>query len=202
MMPLRAAAVATAVIALSWTNVACEEQAVTPQKASAQPISTADLPTLRDAFNANADGARLVVFFSSACHACDEGSQLLEQMLASLPGDVTVFAVWEPIESKDPPPPAKWLANLKDARVRQLWDPTHLFSTEMRRAELAHPGSVEQARLRMDKNPDGILYDTAVVFAPGTRWEATLPAPVYFDGGLAAVLPALRERLAAIQRAG
>jgi hypothetical protein len=48
----------------------------------------------------------------------------------------------------------------------------------------------------MNKDPDGILYDTAVIFPAGSRWETTLPAPVYFDGGLAAKLEEIRAELA------
>ncbi len=69
------------------------------------------------------------------------------------------------------------------------------MSQELRKAELAFPGSPAQARLRTDADPDGVLYDTAVVFPRGARWTRTLPAPVFVDGGLAAALPALERTL-------
>lgn len=155
----------------------------------------ADVGNLRAAFNAGERGPRLVVFFSSACRACDEGSTLLDAMLRKLPGDLRVFAVWEPIDASDGPPPPAWLDNLTDARVTQVWDPTHVMSAELRNAEIAHPSSPPQARLRMAGRDDGILYDTAVLFPPRARWEETLPAPVYVDGGLARVLPTLADRI-------
>ena len=37
----------------------------------------------------------------------------------------------------------------------------------------------------------GILYDTVALFPPNARWEATLPAPSYLDGGISEVLAAL-----------
>jgi hypothetical protein len=106
-----------------------------------------------------------------------------------------VWVVWEPVTTAAVPPPPDWLAIVSDPRVHQLWDPDHLLSTEILRAERAHPGSPPTAHLRTDGQPDGILYDTILLYDEGTRWQGTLPAPTWLDGGLVAVLPALRERL-------
>lgn len=148
-------------------------------------------------FNRDASGPRMIVFFSSGCAACDAGSAALQQTLATLPGPLAVIGVWEPIFPDDPPPSRRLLANLSDPRVHQLWDPRHLMSAAMRAAELAHPGSPGQARTRTNDDPDGIMYDTVVIFRPGARWGATLPPPDYLAVGLAASLPAVREQLAA-----
>jgi hypothetical protein len=121
-------------------------------------------------------------------------------MLASLERPVQVFAVWEPLSASAVPPSQTVLAALQGPRVQQLWDPGRLLSLEVRRAELAHPGAIPSARLRTDAREDGILYDTVVLYEEGAVWEDTLPPPTWLDGGLAAVLPALRERLA--ERAG
>ncbi len=116
-------------------------------------------------------------------------------MLAKLPTPVTVFAVWEPVMENDPPPTSHMLSNLEDPRVHQLWDPTHIMSDEMRAAELAYPSSPPQARTRTKSLPDGIMYDTLVVFAPGARWKTTLPVADYLEVGLEAKLGELRLQL-------
>ena len=161
-------------------------------------ITHADFGRVRNAFNAGTDGPRLIVFFSSGCEACDRGSAALEAMLEQVHEPVTVLAVWEPVSPSDPPPTAHMISNLRGRRVVQVWDPEHVVSDEMRSAETAHPGSISQARLRTDEQPGGILYDSAALFSPGDRWEATLPAPLYLDGGIAEVLPELRQKLATL----
>jgi len=155
----------------------------------------ATLPSVRDAFNAAIDRPRLIVFFSSACASCDTGSAALQAMLEKLPTPVSVFAVWEPIATVDAPPTSHMLGNLKAPHVHQLWDPAHVISDEMRAAELAHPSSPPQARTRTDSLPDGIMYDTMAVFAPGARWEATLPGADYLEVGLESKLDELRQQL-------
>jgi hypothetical protein len=153
------------------------------------------LPSLRDAFNGQIDRPRAIIFFSSGCAACDTGSAALQAMLEKLRTPVTLFAVWEPVMEADPPPTSHMLGNLEDPRVHQLWDPTHIMSDEMRAAELANPGSAPQARTRTNSDPDGVMYDTLVVFAPGSRWETTLPVADYLEVGLEAKLDELRQRL-------
>lgn len=154
---------------------------------------------VRPLFDAGREGPRLIVFFSSGCPACDDGSQALQHLLEEHSGPLTVLAVWEPIVATDLPPTAAVLDNLVDRRVVQLWDPDHRMSDALAAAERAHPGSIPQARLRSDT---GILYDTVVIFRPGVRWEETLPAPDFLDGGLAAVLDQVHVRLDAYPRSG
>lgn len=164
------------------------------------PLTRENVGQIRKVFNAGSRGPRLVVFFSSGCSACDEGSAALQEVFEQVDGPATVLAVWEPISPSDPLPTNRMIGNLRDRRVHQLWDPEHVMSDEMRASEAAHPSSIPQARLRMDKQDSGILYDTVALFAPGARWEATLPAPVYLDGGLAAVLDEVHRRLDAMTR--
>jgi hypothetical protein len=161
-------------------------------------LSRDNVESVKATFNAGASGPRMVVFFSSGCAACDTGSAALQNMLRTLDSPVTVLAVWEPIVESDPSPTRKLLGNFTDVRVHQLWDPDHLMSDAMRASELAHPGSPAQARTRTNSAADGVMYDTVAIFAPGTRWEMTLPAPDYLDVGLEAILPEVHARLATI----
>jgi hypothetical protein len=184
-----------AVVTLVVTALASGCDRDEPRPAAIARLTPDTLGDVRGAFNAGS-GPRVIVFFSSGCEACDTGSAALQTVIHALRGPVTVLAVWEPIEATDPYPSAKMLGNLRDPRVHQIWDPDHIMSAELRRAELAHPGSPAQASMRMDEAPDGILYDTIAVFPAGSRWETTLPAPVHFDGGVAAVLPRLPGWLA------
>jgi hypothetical protein len=159
-------------------------------------LSRDRLDDVKTAFNADASGPRVIVFFSSGCAACDTGSAALQKTLATLEGTVTLLAVWEPILATDPAPTNKLLGNITDRRVRQLWDPGHIMSDEMRASEVAHPGSPPQARTRTDSVDSGIMYDTVAIFPAGVRWEATLPAPEYLEVGLEAILPKVHDHLA------
>lgn len=158
-------------------------------------LSRDKLGDVKTAFNADVAGPRVIVFFSSGCAACDTGSAALQKTLTTLEGPVTLLAVWEPIVATDPAPTTKLLGNITDRRVRQLWDPDHIMSDEMRASELAHPGSAPQARTRTNSVDSGIMYDTVAIFPAGARWEATLPAPEYLEVGLEAILPKVHDHL-------
>ena len=187
---------AVALVALMVLLVACD----TRHEPTIRSLARGAPEPLRDVFDAHADEPRVLVFFSSGCAACDTGSKALQKMLATLPGRVTVLAVWEPIAADDPAPTKKLVRNLPDPRVHQFWDPEHVMSHEMRASELAHPGSAPQVRTRTDNDPEGIMYDTVAIFPAGARWDGTLPAPVFLDVGLKAILPKLRGELERMMR--
>ena len=162
-------------------------------------LSRDTVTELRKAFNEGADGPRVIVFFSSGCAACDTGSRALQKTLETIEGRVTIVGVWEPIFEADPAPTPNLFGNIKDVRVRQVWDPDHIMSDAMRASEVAHPGSPSQARTRTNNADAGIMYDTVAIFRPGARWEATLPAPDYVEVGLESILPQVREQIIAMQ---
>jgi hypothetical protein len=113
-----------------------------------------------------------------------------------------VFVVWDPVLSSVRTPPAgKVLDLLTDQRIRQLWDPDHRMSSAMRGVVDAAGAPISQARLRTEESESGILYDTIVLFSPGPRWAARLPAPVYMDGGFEAKKAELQQRLRALAAA-
>lgn len=174
---------------------ACARDPKTPT-----PLSRDSLGDVRAAFNAGAAGPRVVVFFSSGCAACDTGSRALQKTLETLDGPLTIVGVWEPIFETDPAPTPKLFGNIKDVRVHQVWDPDHIMSDEMRASEVAHPGSPPQARTRTNNVDTGIMYDTVAIYRPGARWDATLPVPDYLEVGLKAILPQVREQIAAMQK--
>jgi hypothetical protein len=90
---------------------------------------------------------------------------------------VVVFAVWEPILPTDWSAPGTSVLNrLNDRRVRQFWDPGHLVSTVIKKAETGgqvHPDCCEQ---------NGFFWDLTAAFAPGSRWSDNLPDPVLLNG--------------------
>lgn len=173
--------------------VACDNDR---SEVSIPSLSHDKLDDVKAAFNAGIAGPRVIVFFSSGCAACDTGSAALQRTLATLEGPVTLLAVWEPIFDKDPAPTRKLLSNITDRRVHQLWDPQHIISDEMRASEVAHPGSLPQARTRTNNVDGGIMYDTVVIFPAGQRWGTTLPPSEYLEVGLEAILPQMRDHLA------
>ena len=113
-------------------------------------------------------------------------------MLDRTDAQAAILAVWEPILPGQPPPKPDAVAQLTDPRVHQLWDPEHTWSDAMRSLEPIAPHS----EWRTGESPDGVLYDTVVVFPPRDRWREGLPPPQRIIGGLEANLDALRDELA------
>lgn len=89
-----------------------------------------------------------------------------------------MFAVWEPILPTDwSAPGAMALNRLHDRRVRQFWDPNHLISASIKKAEVSsapHPDCCERK---------GFLWDLTAAYGPRTRWgDAAPPEPVLLNG--------------------
>jgi hypothetical protein len=183
---------------LSGFQQACRE-AATPYENS-RTRSEDEISQLKAAFNAADRVPRLMVFFTEGCAACVEAARSVRQILEQAQPAPVLIIVWESVPSSGLPaaaPTSKELALLNSTSVRQVWDPNHLLSRALYDTHRAHPDGPAQASLRTDKREDGVLYDTVVLFAPGTRWEQTLPSPAYLDGGVSAVLPETRKRLGA-----
>jgi len=90
---------------------------------------------------------------------------------------VAVFVIWEPILPADwSKPRTGALQRIGDSRVRQYWDPNHVLSGVLKKAE-------ESGRLHPDCcDRKGFLWDLAAVYAPGAEWRETLPEPILFNG--------------------
>jgi hypothetical protein len=68
------------------------------------------------------------------------------------------------------------LARLKDARVRQYWDPQHLLALRLA-ADARDPQPKQACCLRNE-----ILWDLAALYPPGAEWKDALPAATFFNG--------------------
>ena len=89
------------------------------------------------------------------------------------------------------PPPTSVLARISDPRAAQFWDPGQLTSTALWDAAQRHASwPIEELR-----NPAGVIWDTALVFAPGVRWEGDPPVPVYAGGNVVDVIEEVRKHL-------
>lgn len=90
-----------------------------------------------------------------------------------------VFAIWEPIRVTDyTSPGTAVLGRLSDQRVRQYWDYDHLFAIQLQRRLDANPS---------DAKPSccigrGFNWDEIAAYAPGLKWEDSLPPAAYLDG--------------------
>jgi hypothetical protein len=161
-------------------------------------LNQSGLAGLRESFNAADRSPRVMVFFTEGCGACIEAAAGVKRTLEGVTPAPTVFIVWEPVPGSGlreaAPTPTEW-SQLKDAPVRQVWDPGHLVSQALVETRKAHPDGPDQASLRTDKREDGVLYDAVVLFDPGTRWAEAPPSPVYVGGGVSAVLAETRRRL-------
>jgi hypothetical protein len=122
---------------------------------------------LRAAFNADADGARLVLLLSPRCGVCLLSSRLIGRYLTSQVDDerLALYVVWGPMlgdETRDHAVDAT--AFLDDPRARHFWTPGHEV------AALFHPATGLPA--------DERAWDTFHLYAPGARWDEAPPAPV------------------------
>jgi hypothetical protein len=142
----------------------------------------------------------MLAFLTAGCGACVEAVAGIQRILEQTEGPLAALIVWEPVPGSgfgEAAPTAATWALLRDRRARQIWDPQHLLSAEISQAEKVQPSHIPLGHLRTGKSDDGILYDTMVLYAPGGRWERTLPSPAYAGGGVSAVLQKTQERLRA-----
>jgi hypothetical protein len=83
---------------------------------------------------------------------------------------VAVFAVWEPMLPTDRSAPTSGtLARLSDRRVRQYYDPDHLFAKRLK-ADARAPQPVPNGCTRQ-----GIFWDVMAVYPTGAQWTDKLP---------------------------
>ena len=125
-----------------------------------------------------------------------QGASALEGVLEQVDGPVEVLAVWEPVLPTDLlPPGTRTLKRLRDPRVWQVWDRSHVMSDAMRAGMTAHPSKIWLNARRRGSRPEGVLWDAVALFPPDARWEDTLPAPAFLDGDVVDVTDAVAERL-------
>lgn len=122
---------------------------------------------LREAFDADADSARLVLLLSPNCPVCLSSSRLIERYLMEPVDDerLAVYVVWGPMlggETREDAEPAT--AFLDDPRARHFWTDGHEV------AALFHSATGLPA--------DEKAWDTFHLYAPGARWEDGPPEPV------------------------
>ncbi len=90
---------------------------------------------------------------------------------------MVVFAVWEPILPIDwSAPGTSVLSRLNDRRVRQFWDPGHILSALIKKAQTSgklHPDCCERK---------GFLWDLTAAYSRESRWGETLPEPILLNG--------------------
>ena len=82
------------------------------------------------------------------------------------------------------------LARIRDARVRQYWDPDHLVAKQLA-ADARAPQPPQQCCVR-----NGILWDLAAVYPPQAHWTERLPPAVVFNGPVVDIIDSIRPTLA------
>lgn len=106
---------------------------------------------------------------------------------------VRVLVVWEPILATDwRAPSGKTQARIHDRRARQFWDPKHFVAEELARLAKQKSWPLEP-ECCVSK---GFHWDEAVLYAPQARWSEGL-APVYWNGAVYRIAPALEQALKA-----
>ena len=102
-----------------------------------------------------------------------------------------VLVVWEPILATDwRKPSGSTLARIGDRRARQFWDPKHLVAEELARIAKQKPDQpAPECCVRK-----GFHWDEVVLYAPHARW-GDVPTPVYWNGPVYRIAPALEKAL-------
>jgi hypothetical protein len=111
-----------------------------------------------------------------------------------------VLVVWEPVLMVDlAPPTTRNLSRISDARAIQYWDHDRVLSKYLVAAERGNPSWIGPER-ELVKDEDFIVWDAALVFPPGTRWETMLPRPSFYGGPVVRYIDTLRAALSDEQR--
>ena len=116
------------------------------------------------------------------------GASALAQLLHDHPSpSLRLFVVWEPVLAIDRAPPAAPPPELADARAELYWDPSKLVSRALMAGGPRDPG--------YDVTPNGTIWDTLVVFAPGARWDAAPPAHAHAGSDVVDDVPRIASEL-------
>ncbi|HEY6324506.1 MAG TPA: hypothetical protein VJA16_23415 [Thermoanaerobaculia bacterium] len=94
------------------------------------------------------------------------------------------------------PPSQSALARIPDRRARQFWDPQHLVSRDLVRAAQRRPALPGPSCCLHD----GLHWDEAILYSPGSHWQEA-PAPAFWDGAVAEIIPRLEQALGADRQA-
>jgi hypothetical protein len=107
-----------------------------------------------------------------------------------------VLVVWQPVLKSDlAPPTTGTLSRISDARAIQYWDHDRALSTYLVAVARANPSWVRpQDRERLSED-DFIVWDVALVFPAGSRWEAALPPPSFYGGPVVREMDPLRAAM-------
>ncbi len=107
------------------------------------------------------------------------GASALGELLRSVPSPkLRVLVVWEPVIDSDRGPPSAAVLDLvNDPRAIHYWDQQKLLSQEIVRELRENPALLDNPKVELDA--DTVIWDAIAVFAPGARWERTLPAPAF-----------------------
>jgi len=123
------------------------------------------------------------------------GASALQKVLddhASAP--LRVLVVWEPVIATDVGPPiSRVLRLIHDTRAIQYWDAKRVLSTDIVRSVRADPSRYSPPQ---EIPGDFILWDTAILFSKGARWDENLPVPAYYGGPVADVIAEASQKLA------
>lgn len=159
-------------------------------------LSTGTLDDLRAAFNAESDQTRLLLLLSPTCTVCLRGASAVEDILSSTSRPVRVLVVWEPVIKTDlAPPTTSTLSRISDLRAMQYWDPDRALSAHLVSVARAEPSWVRPEDRERFVADDFIVWDAAIVFPPGSRWDSTLPQPSFSGGPVVDNIDTIRAAL-------
>ena len=112
---------------------------------------------------------------------CLQGASAVQRVLEQQSDEhMRVFIIWEPVLVTDwAAPSSSSLRRIHDSRVQQYWDKGRLLS-----------------RALGEKDRSSIVWDRVSVYPAGAIWQPhTPPQPLFEDGPVVDVIPALTETL-------
>jgi hypothetical protein len=120
------------------------------------------------------------------------GASALQKLLSEFPQDpLRAFVVWSPVLKTDIAPPGPdVLAQIADERAEQFWDPKRLVPDQV-----SAGAAVGIKAFRIFYRKRRTPYDLVAVYRPATRWEETIPAPIYCGNPVVSSIDKLRVTL-------
>ena len=94
------------------------------------------------------------------------------------------------------PPTTQTLSLASDRRVAQFWDARRVLSKEIVRQALSHPQLLLPSGERVE--PKTVVWDFMALFDAGSRWEATMPSPLFYGYPVVTGIDGLRQRMKTI----
>lgn len=146
------------------------------QKAPRLPALDARHAPLRERFDADVGGRRILMLASPTCASCVQSvKQVIDEVVNKVPGtDLHAYVVWLRTQPEDDAGEAARAAQkLADPRVTHYWDPDRSLSWML--------GTAFQLPPRIPNRSWGFAWDVYLAYPAGVRWDAVTTPTIWMQ---------------------